>query len=696
MDYKQELFAQRTPYLQWLKCRDAAFDREDALDGISVFPFCSCTDGVKKLIGGKADKERNYLFAHEDGVLHDGARKLIAKAFVEHDEALVVYADEDYFGTLEELYHVKESMFDDKITSAFKNPANALFRGEPWFKPEFSPDTLESFFYIGNVFAVNGRAMAEILDGADGDIPLCVLIRELSRKASSSNDINHGENIFVHIPEALYTNNRLSKKDELDGFAQEQTDIIKIGGARAKLGRLSVIIPSKDNPDLLKRCIEAFVQCAKDIEIKYELIIVDNGSLNDNSRYISAFLDDCNARYIYEKMEFNFSRMCNIGAKASSGDFLLFLNDDIEAGITGVWIEKMMRYAAFSHVGAVGVKLCYPADGKDNDSYTIQHAGITNMGIGPAHKLGGMRDEGNMYHGHNIADYNMLAVTAACMMISREKFERAGGFDEELAVAYNDVELCFRLYKKGFYNVQVNSEFLFHHESLSRGHDVSEEKQERLLKEKQKLYEKHPWAMGGYDPFYSPNFVQWEKDVEYNICYQYEYDKIVELKEVAEDKKRMLFKKEDLRRRIEKKSAFLGKLYNKLTGADRDMLNIDSIEREDSTSASTRVTIKITGWHVLRKSDNADLEKRLWIFEKTSPARLPQRVYEAELFGKMRPDVGKLFADEEKNTKNVELSGICLKFDASRLKKGEYSIGVVAGRGGKKRLAVSEKLVEIY
>lgn len=683
MDYKQELFAQRTPYLQWLKCRDAVFggisDTEKQTD---VFPFCSYDDGVKKLIGGKADKERNYLFVNDDGVLNEEARKLIAKAFAEHDEAWVVYADEDYYGTLEELYHIKENAFEDKITCAFKSPANGLFRGEPWFKPEFSPDTLESFFYIGNVFAVSGQAIAEVLDNSDGDIALCALVRGLARKAILSNDINHGGNRFVHIPEVLYTNNRLSKKDELDGFAQKQSGIVKIGGVRAKLGRLSVIIPSKDNPDLLKRCVESFVKCAEDIEIEYELIVVDNGSLDDNRRFISAFLEEYNARYIYEKMEFNFSRMCNIGAGASAGDFLLFLNDDIETDITGVWIEKMMRYAAFSHVGAVGIKLLYPSDKENNNSYTIQHAGITNMGIGPAHKLGGMRDEGNLYHGHNIADYDMLAVTAACMMAAREKFEGAGGFDEELAVAYNDVELCFRLYKKGFYNVQVNSEFLFHHESLSRGQDISAKKQERLLKEKQKLYEKHPWAMGGYDPFYSPNLVQWEKDVEYNICYQYEYDKIIEPKAVAEDEKRTLFKKEDFRRGIEKKSAFLGKLYNKLTGADRDMLNIDSVEREENA------VIKITGWHVLRKNDNAKLAKKLWIFDA-------HKAYEAELFGKMRPDVEMLFASEEESTKNVALSGICLKFDASCLEKGIYSLGVAIERGRKKRLVISEKHIEI-
>ena len=668
MDYKKELFAQCTPYLQWLKDREIAktTDIIDTGKPICVFPFSSCKDSVKAVLGKSCvERETIYLFVRENGVLCDGACALIAKAFSEHREALVVYADEDYYGSPKELYSIEE-----KTT-------HGLLRGEPWFKPEFSPDTLESFFYIGSIFALKGQVITEVLNAFGGDMPLCELVRTLSRRVAAMRDGTHGEKRFVHIPEPLYTNNKLSEKDEIDCFEQdifEKTDAVRIGGTRANIGRLSIIIPSKDNLQTLKRCIETFRQCAKDLD--YELIIVDNGSTDDNRACINDFLEACGAKYLYEQAEFNFSQMCNRGAKAADGDFLLFLNDDIEVDETqsdGRWLAKMMRYAAMEHVGAVGIKLRYP------DGNLIQHVGITNMAVGPAHKLGGMPDEGNLYHGHNLADYNMLAVTAACMMVSRGKFERVGGFDEELAVAYNDVELCFRLYQMGLYNVVVNSAFLVHHESLSRGEDTTPEKQARLLREKRKLYDKHPWASPKartQDPFYSPNLVQWEKDAAYHINYQYPCDKIVELEPLPVKYRRftgrmyrpflMWFIRKTVRNYLEQTHVHIAKLFNRLTGEAYHMFNIDQVTQEEGI-------VTITGWHVLRKQDNAKLVKKLWI------RGLHWEEYVAELSPKLRRDVEALFVGECR-TKNTALSGICLKIDTSKLTRGKYMVGIVVKR----------------
>lgn len=677
MNYQKELFAQCTPYLQWLaKCEPIKdYESEATGEPICVFPFSSCMDSIKTVLGeSSVDEKRIYLFMNADGVLHEGACALITRAFDAHKKSLVIYSDEDYYGTLEEVYQTDEKMFE--------KTANGSFRGEPWFKPDFSPDTLESFFYIGNLFALKGQAITDVVDQFGAEVSLCALVRVLARQTVALRDNTHGAEVFVHIPKVLYTNNRLSKKDELDCCKQdffEKKDVAWIGKTRANLGRLSVIIPSKDNPQILKRCIETFRRCAKDID--YEMIVVDNGSTDDNRMCIAAFLEERGAKYLYEKAEFNFSKMCNCGAKAADGDFLLFLNDDIEVNETqadGEWLAKMMRYAATEHIGAVGIKLHYP------DSDLIQHVGITNMGIGPAHKLGGMPDKGNLYHGHNLADYNMLAVTAACMMVSREKFERAGGFDEELAVAYNDVELCFRLYQMGLYNVVVNSAFLIHHESLSRGEDTSPEKKARLLREKQKLYEKHPWAFPesqAFDPFYSPNLVQWKKDTDYHVEYCYDYEKIAKIRLIPEKEKHVLFVKEEFRNRLKRTNQLLFKMYNKLTKADAHMLHIDKIEREEDM-------VTITGWYVWRKKDNAKFVKKLWIFDSHS-------TYEAEIFPQMRLDVETLFDNEKKYTKNTALSGISLTFDAAYLKKGTYSLGVIVEHKGRLRLVLSGECIKI-
>lgn len=690
MDYKKELFAQCTPYLQWLREHkpETGSDKNDTGKPLDVFPFFSCEDSVEDILGGPVDKERNYLFAGKDGVLQEGACARIAQVFSRQEQAMLVYADEDYYGTLAQLYGIEEQGFANEITSAYREPANGLYRGEPWFKPDFSPDTLEAFFYIGNIFAVRGQAIAEITDAFGMECSLCELVRALSHKTLERGGGKHGADFFVHIPEVLYTNNRLSGKDTFDGFAPDAFEhldnkhIVRIGGNRASLGKLSVIIPSKDNPKLLRQCVETFVSCAKDID--YELIIVDNGSNDENQTCIKSFLEEHGAQYLYEHAAFHFSKMCNLGAKAADGDFLLFLNDDIEideAQQDGQWLHKMMRYAAMAHVGAVGIKLRYP------DGNRIQHAGITNMGIGPAHKLGTMPDDGILYHGHNLADYNMLAVTAACMMISRETFVRAGFFDEELAVAYNDVELCFRLYRMGLYNVQVNSAFLIHHESVSRGADTAPEKKERLLREKQKLYEKHAWAMtktGGYDPFYSQNLVQWEKDAAYHVNYLYACEKTVSLKPLAEEGKRTLLKwfvLDDIRQHLERINVRVEDGYRKLTGENRHMFHIDQIVQEDGT-------VTVMGWHVLRGKDNAGLTKTLLIF---GPA---WEKYEVQLQPKLRRDVEALFA-QDRRTKNTALSGICLKFDAANLPKGHYSAGIVVQRGRRRRFVHLKASFEI-
>lgn len=686
MDYKRELFTQCTPYLQWLRGRDTAKnnDSKDTGKQVGVFPFYSCTDSVRTVFkGADADREMSYLFVNEDGVLHDGACALIARAFRENEKALVVYADEDYYGTLEELYHIKEDTFGAEITAEHKNTIHGLFRGEPWFKPNFSPNTLESFFYIGNIFAVKGQAIEELVAEFGDDIPLCGLVRMISRRVTAQSGNTHGTDVFVHIPEVLYTNNQLSKKDKLDGWVQdafEKNGLQRIGGRHAEIGRLSVIIPSKDNFEVLRRCIETFDLCAQNTD--YELIVVDNGSTDENRMRIGAFLEKRGAKYLYEKAEFNFSRMCNIGAGEADGDFLLFLNDDITVcgeAQNGLWLQKMMRYAKMKHVGAVGMKLHYP------DGGMIQHVGITNMKIGPAHKLCGIEDKGNLYHGHNLADCDMLAVTGACMMIARETFARIGGFDETLAVAYNDVELCFRLYQSGLYNVQVNSAFLIHHESLSRGEDTSVQKQARLLQEKQKLYEKHPWASPSAqtpDPFYSPNLVQWEKDAQYHVEYQYECEKLAELRLVSEKERFRLLMREGIRKKLERTNVHILKIYNKLTGADRHMLHIDRMEREEGI-------ITVTGWHVWRKKDNATLVKKLWLFDSH------RTIYEAQLFPQMRRDVEALFVNEEDRTKNTALSGICLKLDASSLAGGRYSIGVIVEEKGRKRLICAKEYLEV-
>jgi hypothetical protein len=170
----------------------------------------------------------------------------------------------------------------------------------------------------------------------------------------------------------------------------------------------------------------------------------------------------------------------------------------------------MLGQAQLEHTGAVGCKLIYP------DTNKIQHTGVVNYAVGPGHCFNGFDDSLNCYFGRNILDYNYTIVTAACIMVNREKFNSVNGFEERLPVAYNDVELCFKLVEKGLYNVVRNDVKLIHYESISRGYDEAPEKAARLKREAAFLYELHPDFVG-YDPCYNPNLVQDRDDFAFNV-----------------------------------------------------------------------------------------------------------------------------------------------------------------------------------
>jgi hypothetical protein len=172
----------------------------------------------------------------------------------------------------------------------------------------------------------------------------------------------------------------------------------------------------------------------------------------------------------------------------------------------------MAGHASLDHVGAVGAKLYYP------DSTLIQHIGVISFTGGPVHSLCQHDDRVNYYFCRNKTEYNYSAVTAACLMVQTSKFWEVGGFDESFAVAYNDIDFCFKLTEKGYYNVSRMDAVLYHHESLSRGSDVlNPEKMKRLISEREHLYREHPQYIGK-DPFYSPNLTMERADLSLNIC----------------------------------------------------------------------------------------------------------------------------------------------------------------------------------
>lgn len=232
--------------------------------------------------------------------------------------------------------------------------------------------------------------------------------------------------------------------------------------------------------------------------------------LNEDFRFV----------YHYEPMEFNFSKMCNLGVSLATGDYILLLNDDIEITQDN-WLEKLMEKAVLPHVGAVGAKLIYPG------TEIIQHAGITNIHLGPAHKLQFRSDALEFYFGRNRMAMDVLGVTGACLLVKKSIYDQAQGLTENLRVAFNDLEFCYHVYEMAITTCTQRNVTLTAHESLSRGADDSTEKLRRLHQELNLLYELHP-SLYGTDPFYHRYLVKDVLDAEFYTGCRYDFDKRVE------------------------------------------------------------------------------------------------------------------------------------------------------------------------
>ncbi len=447
-----------------------------------------CTNSALEIATGEF-----IAFMDCDDVLAPNALYEVAKALNENRNLDFIYSDED------------------KLTE------DGARRHSPFFKPDWSPDAFMSLMYT-NHLGVYRKSIVEEVKGLrpelNGSQDYDFTLRFMEHTDNSR--VGHIDKVLYHWrergesaasnpeakPYALEATKRAKEEALLrrnyKGRVEYVEDVYqyRIVYEAPENAFVSIIIPSKDNTDLLFQCVTSIIRYT---EYKnYEIIIVDNGSSDENRSEIETFIANKNIRYVYDKMDFNFSRMCNIGANQAKGDYLLFLNDDIEI-TNGEWMTRMLGQAALPHVGGVGAKLLYP------DSDLIQHVGIINLGVGPSHCLCGFHDSELYYFCRNRLEYDYLAVTAACLMISKEKFYEVKGFEEGLPVAYNDVELGFKLFEAGYYNVVRNDVVLYHHESASRGLDFeNERKMKRLAREREALYKLHP-QLEGKDPFYNRN-----------------------------------------------------------------------------------------------------------------------------------------------------------------------------------------------
>ena len=407
---------------------------------------------------------------------------------------------------------------EDKISEQGK-------RYDPFFKPGWSPDTLRSYNYLCH-FTVIRKQMVDAAGGFrpgyDGsqDYDLFLRVTEGARK-------------IVHIPRILYhwraIEGSVGKQGEAKmyayesakkaladhlgrvGYQAEVEDGLFLGSYHLKYRlenqpAIAIIIPTKDNIDVLRRCLDSIT--AKSTYADYRIVLVDNGSTEQKTlSYYETLREHENIQLLHDDRPFNFSAINNLAARAIDADYLLFLNDDTEV-ISPGWLEEMSGLAQRSDVGAVGCLLSYPDD-------TVQHGGII-VGIGGvaghAHKYFPRGDFGSF--GRLKVVQNLSAVTAACLMTRRSVFEEIGGFDEALSHAFNDVDFCLRIREKGYLVVYTPFAELYHHESLSRGYENTKEKRHRF--DLERLYCEERWVeiLEQGDPYYNRNLNLEREDFE--------------------------------------------------------------------------------------------------------------------------------------------------------------------------------------
>jgi GT2 family glycosyltransferase len=349
-------------------------------------------------------------------------------------------------------------------------------RSKPLLKPAWSPPLADSGWLSLEGALIRPSAAFPRFEISDAGI------EQLLNAACSRREV-------LHIPQILL--HRAQERPPVPNSKPLQR-------STTKPCSVSVIIPTRDHVQLLRVCVNSIPKCASDIST--DLIILNNGSSEPCTwQYFEEIKSERAVDVVDAFAPFNFSQLCNLGVRRSPNEHVLLMNNDVEARDT-TWLSTMVAELDDPDVGAVGALLVYP------DGY-IQHGGIT-LGLGGAVA----RNSYQFQHPRSRIGRGLLkqrrdvsAVTAACLLTRKSLWDLVGGMDEEnLAVAYNDVDYCLKLRQMGKRIVWTPHAVLVHRESVSRGPDRSEEAFRRFVKEETVMRER--WGnLLKQDPYYNPN-----------------------------------------------------------------------------------------------------------------------------------------------------------------------------------------------
>lgn len=346
-----------------------------------------------------------------------------------------------------------------------RNPAtNAV---DAFFKPQWSPDLLLSMNYIGRLWCARGDLLTRVLASnetflARGEYDLVL------RCTEAAQDIRRLPNVLCECaerPADSAAEDRAALEEALvrRGIAGEIHPNALPGTYRLKrsvatTGLVSIIIPTRATRGMIKTCIETLRQLTA--YRNYEIVCIENIPPED-----ADWRDwlRVNADWVVSTEEpFNWSRFNNLAAEQASGDFLLFLNDDIEI-VEPDWLDTLLEHAQRPEVGVVGPRLLYP-------DRRVQHAGMFLAALGQGrHAFRYAKEDDPVYFGLARTTRNVIAVTGACLMVRRSTFDALGQFDEAHGVINNDLDFCLRAWESGLVNIFTPHGSLIHHEAVSRG-----------------------------------------------------------------------------------------------------------------------------------------------------------------------------------------------------------------------------------
>ena len=433
------------------------------------------------------------LMDHDD-LLPIHALYCVAQTIHQHPDAQMIYSDED------------------KINEQGT-------RLDPYFKPDWNID----LFYSHNMFSHLGVYRKTLIDHVGGFRLGFEGAQDYDLALRCIEQIDHQH--IHHIPRVLYHwrvhAQSTAQSSEAKPYAaiagqkalnehfqrinlNAQSTLLDFGMYRTqyalpeKLPLVSLIIPTKNAQKLVMQCVESILE--KTTYPNYEIIIVDNAS--DDAQAIAYFKqlanEHSNIRVIRDDRPFNYSQLNNNAVQYTNGELIGLINNDIEV-ISPDWLGEMVSIALQKNVGAVGAKLYYPNN-------TIQHAGVV-IGLGGVanHVFKHAYRDSLGYFGRAKLISSYSAVTAACLIIKKSIFTEVGELDEEnLKVAFNDVDFCLKVRSAGYRNVWTSFAELYHHESVSRGADDIPEKRQRFEQEVAHMRKK--WQTDKFeDPAYSPN-----------------------------------------------------------------------------------------------------------------------------------------------------------------------------------------------